>query len=172
MRFMPLDRKKRCEAAESLCSGLPIPTQVVASDEFMPVPQTERQRTVERGLLEIADTVSPRHGLDRRKFLRTSGGMAAAFMAINGVFGPLFAVDPAEAAEPGSAEARSEALRAQHIVDVHTHFLRDDTRLMRFVDMRRDAAANGWNPALKRSEGDKCEIQYLNGNTYAGLCVK
>src|SRR3546814_3068948 len=77
MRFMPLDRKKRCEAAESLCSGLPIPTQVVASDEFMPVPQTERQRTVERGLLEIADTVSPRHGLDRRKFLRTSGGMAA-----------------------------------------------------------------------------------------------
>src|SRR3546814_4874492 len=70
-------------------------------------------------------------------------------MAINGVFGPLFAVDPAEAAEPGSAEARSEALRAQHIVDVHTHFLRDDTRLMRFVDMRRDAAANGWNPALK-----------------------
>src|SRR3546814_711306 len=80
------------------------------------------------GLLEIADTVSPRHGLDRREFLRTSGGMAAAFMAINGVFGPLFAVDPAEAAEPGSAEARSEALRAQHIVDVHTHFLRDDTR--------------------------------------------
>src|SRR3546814_4354373 len=70
-------------------------------------------------------------------------------MAINGVFGPLFAVDPAEAAEPGSAEARSEALRAQHIVDVHTHFLRDDTRLMRFVDMRRDAAANGWNPAPK-----------------------
>src|SRR3546814_20775528 len=69
--------------------------------------------------------------------------MAAAFMAINGVFGPLFAVDPVEAAEPGSAEARSEALRAQHIVDVHTHFLRDDTRLMRFVDMRRDAAANG-----------------------------
>src|SRR3546814_19493167 len=62
MRCMPLDRKKRCEAAESLCSGLPIPTQVVASDEFMPVPQTERQRTVERGLLEIADTVSPRHG--------------------------------------------------------------------------------------------------------------
>src|SRR3546814_5075348 len=53
-----------------------LPSQVVASDEFMPVPQTERQRTVERGLLEIADTVSPRHGLDRRKFLRTSGGMA------------------------------------------------------------------------------------------------
>src|SRR3546814_11311183 len=99
MRCMPLERKKRCEAAETLCSGLPIPTQVVASDEFTPVPQTERQRTVERGLLEIADTVSPRHGLDRREFLRTSGGMAAAFMAIHGVFGPLFAVAPGEPEE-------------------------------------------------------------------------
>src|SRR3546814_6548711 len=112
--------------------------------------------------------------------------MAAAFMAINGVFGPLFAVDPAEAAEPGSAEARSEALRAQHIVDVHTHFLRDDTRLMRFVDMRRDAAANGWNPALKgkpqtieqlkfdnwRSEEHTSELQSLMRNSYAVFCLK
>src|SRR3546814_16545740 len=123
MRCMPLDRKKRCEAAESLCSGLPIPTQVVASDEFMPVPQTERQRTVERGLLEIAATVSPRHGLDRREFLRTSGGMAAAFMALHRGFGPLFEVGPAEAAEPGSAEARREALRAENNRDVRTSFL-------------------------------------------------
>src|SRR3546814_13136607 len=112
MRCMPLDRKKRCEAAESLCSGLPIPTQVVASDEFMPVPQTERQRTVERGPLEIADTVSPRPGLDRREFLRTPGGMAAAFLALNGVFGPLFAVDPAEAADPGPPQPRAETRRA------------------------------------------------------------
>src|SRR3546814_15699664 len=88
--------------------------------------------------------------------------MAAAFMAINGVFGPLFAVDPAEAAEPGSAEARSEALRAQHIVDVHTHFLRDDTRLMRFVDMRRDAAANGWNPALKGKQPTTEQLKLQN----------
>src|SRR3546814_11373677 len=135
MRGMPLDRKKRCDAAESLCSALPIPTQVVASDEFMPVPQTERQRTVERGLLEIADTVSHRHGLDRREFLRTSGGMAAAFMAINGVLWPLFAVDPAETAETGSAEARSEALRAQHNVDVYPHFLLDEKPQLHFCFM-------------------------------------
>src|SRR3546814_17866690 len=88
--------------------------------------------------------------------------MAAAFMAINGVFGPLFAVDPAEAAEPGSAEARSEAPRAQHIVDVHTHFLRDDTRLMRFVDMRRDEAANGQHPARKGNPQTSPKLKFDN----------
>src|SRR3546814_16202511 len=110
MRCMPLDRKQRCEAAESLCSGLPIPTQVVASDEFMPVPQTERQRTVERGLLEIADTESPRHGLDRREILRTPGGMDAAFLALHGHLWPLFAGHTPETADPGSPPARTEAL--------------------------------------------------------------
>lgn len=139
---------KRRLGAEELGSNLPIPTQIVASDEFVPVPQTERQRAIEWRLLEMADTCAPSHGLDRRDFLRTAGGMAAAFAAINGMFGPLFAVDPAEAAEPGAAEARAATLRGQHIVDVHTHFLRDDTRLTRFVDMRKDAAAKGWNPAL------------------------
>lgn len=146
---MRSDRGKRRWGAEELRTGLPVPTQIVASDEFVPTPQTERQRLVERRLFDIADSFAPRHGLDRRGFLRTSGGMAAAFMAINGVFGPLFAVDRAEAAEPGAAAARSSALRDQHIVDVHTHFLRDDTRLLRFVDMRKSAAAKGWNPALK-----------------------
>lgn len=136
------------KGAEELHTAFPIPTQIVASDEFQPVPQTLRQRAVEARLLDLAGALAPRHGLDRRGFFRSASGMAAAFLAINGVFGPLFAVNPAEAAEPDAAMARAAALRGQHIVDVHTHFLRDDTRLTRFVDMRKDAAARGWNPAL------------------------
>ena len=38
--------------------------------------------------------------MDRREFLRSSCGMAAAFLALNDVFGPVFSVDQAEAADP------------------------------------------------------------------------
>ena len=33
----------------------PVPTQVVSSDEFMPVPQTERQKKVEARMNALAD---------------------------------------------------------------------------------------------------------------------
>jgi uncharacterized protein len=37
------------------------------------------------------------------------------------------------------------------VFDGHTHYLRDDTRLVQFVKMRKQVAALGWNPALKAS---------------------
>jgi hypothetical protein len=55
--------------------------------------------------------------------------MAAAFLAMNDVYGPVFGVSRAEAQERDRAEARAASLRDQFIMDVHTHFLRDDTRL-------------------------------------------
>ena len=33
-------------------------------------------------------------------------------------------------------------------IDCHTHFLRDDTRLAGFAQMRSTVAARGWNPQL------------------------
>jgi uncharacterized protein len=41
--------------AELLEHRTPIPTQVVASDEFYPAPQNETQREVEARLLGMAD---------------------------------------------------------------------------------------------------------------------
>jgi len=64
--------------------------------------------------------------MDRRQFLKTSCGMAAAFLAMNQVFGPIFDVTEAEAAEPERAHARSDALKDQFIFDVQTHFVRDN----------------------------------------------
>ena len=54
----------------------------------------------------IASTLHParKQGLDRRQFLRTSCGMAAAFVAMNNVFGNLFEVSEAEAADPAQAQ--------------------------------------------------------------------
>ena len=63
--------------SENLKLHTPIPTQVVASDEFYPDPQNEKQREVEGRLLAMADDLGKKQGLDRRRFFQTTAGMAA-----------------------------------------------------------------------------------------------
>ena len=55
--------------------------------------------------------------------------MAAAFAALNDTCGPLFGVGRAEAQTPDMANARAKQLSGQFIMDMHTDFPRDDTRL-------------------------------------------
>src|SRR5262244_1497138 len=104
----------------------PVPTQIVSNGEFNPLPQTPEQQRVEARVKELADDLGRRHGMDRRRFLASTAGMAAAFLAMNEVFGALFDVAPAEAATPGVADARASALAGQLIIDDQTHFVRDD----------------------------------------------
>src|SRR6266568_7740901 len=74
----------------------PIPTQMVSNGEYMPYPQTEKQKRVEARIKELAESASKKLGISRRKFLAGTGGMAAAFLAMNDVFGRLFKVSPIE----------------------------------------------------------------------------
>jgi hypothetical protein len=122
---------------------------MISNGEFNPLPQTPmgtyfsdrefslvegaenafhspQQRQVEAHIQELADKYGARQGLDRRQFLSTSCGMAAAFVAMNKVFGPIYDVSEAEAADPARAAERREALRGQFIFDDQTHFIRDD----------------------------------------------
>ena len=122
--------------AETSSFASPVPTQIVSSDEFLPVPQTAKQREVQSRLTAISDRLARRQGLSRRRFFQTAAGMAASFVALNQVFGPLFDATEAEAATPELAAARADALSGQMVIDGHTHFLRDDTRLMGFVKGR------------------------------------
>ena len=138
--------------AEETLFPSPIPTQVVSSDEFAPTPQTPRQREVEARIKAMADEIAPTQGMNRRKFLQTASGMAAAFLAMNEVYGPHYAVSRAEAQTQDAANARAAALSDQFVMDVHTHFLRPDTRLMTFVEMRRAVGRAGWNPELVGKE--------------------
>src|SRR6202046_4154442 len=103
----------------------PIPTQIVASDEFYPDPHNERQRDVEARLLAMADALGGTRGLDRRRFFQTAAGMAASFVAMNEVYGPLFDVTRAEAGTPAVGQEGASWLQDQFIMDMHTHFLRD-----------------------------------------------
>ncbi|HEY7819434.1 MAG TPA: twin-arginine translocation signal domain-containing protein, partial [Vicinamibacteria bacterium] len=70
----------------------PVPTQVISNEEYAPPAQTRAQREVERRLEDKASRLARRLGMSRRRFLRTSCGMAAAFAAMNEVFGPFFRV--------------------------------------------------------------------------------
>ena len=85
------------------------PTQTVSSDEYYPAPQNARQREVEARMLAMADELGGKQGLDRRRFFQTASGMAAAFVAMNEVYGGLFDASRAEAATPEQAQARAEA---------------------------------------------------------------
>src|SRR5437867_5948441 len=97
---------KRTAPAEVAAFRGPIPTQIVSNGEFTPLPQTPEQRRVEARIKAMAGDLGRRHGLSRRQFLASSAGMAAAFLAMNEVFGPVFTVSPAEAQQPGVAAER------------------------------------------------------------------
>jgi hypothetical protein len=152
MGFLTDDDLAALRPAREAMFPSPVPTQVVASDEFAPIPQTADQKRVEARIKDLAAEIGAKQGLDRRRFLATAAGMAAAFLAMNDVYGPLFGVSRAEAQEKDRAEARAAALRDQFIMDVHTHFLREDTRIMGFVNMRQAVGRAGWNPALNPAE--------------------
>ena len=140
----------------------PIPTQIVASEEFLPVRQTAAQREVEIRLASMADDLARRQGMSRRQFFRTAAGMAAAFIAMNEVYGPLFGVSNAEAAIPELAEERARVLSDQFIFDGHTHFLRDDTCIETFVHMREAVDKAGWNPALSARPQSIEDLKFEN----------
>ena len=99
--------------SEHLKLHTPIPTQIVSSDEFYPDPQNTKQREVENRLLAMADDLGRKQGLDRRRFFQTAAGMAASFVAMNEVYGPLFEVSKAEAATPAMAQERAASLKDQ-----------------------------------------------------------
>jgi predicted TIM-barrel fold metal-dependent hydrolase len=98
---------------------LPIPAQVISNEEFVPPPQTPEQREYEARALAISDRAARRHGLSRRDFLRTGGGMAASLLALNQVYGPCYAVEAEEADDPKAFEEKWP--KDQFVFDIQTH---------------------------------------------------
>jgi predicted TIM-barrel fold metal-dependent hydrolase len=144
--FLSHEELQRTAPAETAFAS-PVPTQIVSNGEYNPLPQTREQAKVEARIKDLADRLAPGHGMDRRRFLASTAGMAAAFLAMNEVFGPLFDVSRAEAQTPGVADQRAGALAGQFILDDQTHFVRDDFNQTGLLDLAKYARQN-WNPAL------------------------
>jgi predicted TIM-barrel fold metal-dependent hydrolase len=122
------DQLSKCARSDELAPfDSPVPARMISNGEYMPAPQTDRQKQVEARLGELADSASKKLGMDRRKFLAGTGGMAAAFLAMNEVFGHFFDVDPIEMFEP-TAYAQSAAPRDLFVLDDQLHLVRSSRK--------------------------------------------
>jgi uncharacterized protein len=136
---------RQCDLDAAADVRSPIPTRIASNEEFVPPPQSSQQKAVEERLRDLSDRNARALGLDRRQFLRTKAGMAAALVAMNEVFGNFFDVSRAEAKEPGAFEEKWP--KDQFIFDVQTHHVDvskkwyDDTedgkKVARFFQMLR-----------------------------------
>src|SRR5712691_10879468 len=124
----------RTAPAETAAFRSPVPTQIVSNGEYNPLPQTREQERVEARIKEMADQLGPRHGVSRRGFLASAAGMAAA--------------------------ARASGLAGQFIIDVQTHFVRDDFKQEGLLGLAQYAKQN-WNPAITR-ENDLYRFKFEN----------
>jgi uncharacterized protein len=162
MGYLSQEELDQLLPAEEAGFPSPVPTQIVSSDEYFPQPQTREQKEVEARLVALADRLAARQGLSRRRFFQTAAGMAASFVAMNQVYGNFFAASEAEAATPDMAEERARAVAGQFVMDTHTHFLRDDTRLTGFVAMREAVGRAGWNKAIGDKPQTIDDLKYAN----------
>jgi len=142
---------------------LPIPTRMVSNEEYAPLPQTARQAAVEHRLLESATEGARSLGIDRRRFLSSSMGMAAAFAALNSVFGRFFTISAAELAGPAPARGAD-----WFVLDAQTHHVKA-TPVMpeidrRFLEYLRNVRGFGgmWNPELRNREISADELHREN----------
>jgi predicted TIM-barrel fold metal-dependent hydrolase len=151
----------------------PIPTRLVSNEECPPLPQTPAQAQVERLVEAIGDRAGKRLGLSRRDFLRTSGGMAAALLAMNSVFGKFFDVLDVELVEASAfAERQGDPY---FIFDVQTHYvgsaydpLNEEAERKgavtkdRLLAIRKRAREAGLNPKLAGDRGTMADLSWEN----------
>jgi predicted TIM-barrel fold metal-dependent hydrolase len=118
------EQMRRVAPAESEPFHSPVPTRMVSNGEYMPHPQTEQQRHVEHRIQELADEAAKRLGTSRRAFLAGTGGMAAAFLAMNEVYGrKYFNVRPVDMYETAAYEENGVP-EDVFVFDDQTHIVR------------------------------------------------
>ena len=153
-----------------LRSEIPLPTRLVSNEEFPPLPQTAAQQAVEERILAEAGRLAPRLGLNRRDFLRRSGGLSTSLLAMNAVFGRFFDVLPVEAADPGAFKERTGD--PFFIFDVQLHYVgagydpnndeaaRKGVTKMGLLGLRRNSRR--LNPTLASDQGTLADLAWSN----------
>src|SRR5438309_9315346 len=128
--WMSSEELSKCSRAfdvesEEFCS--PIPTQNVSNGEYLPKPQSEKQKQVEARIKELAADAAKKLGVSRRDFMAGSGGMAASLIAMNDVYGKFFDVSKTELLEPAASQGHGLPSDT-FVVDDQLHFVRGNTR--------------------------------------------
>jgi len=118
------EQMKRCAPAEAEPFPSPVPTRMVSNGEYMPHPQTDKQRQVEHRVKELADSAAKKLGISRRKFLAGTGGMAASFLAMNEVYGKTFFAVRKEELFERAAYDQGAPPKNLFVFDDQTHIVR------------------------------------------------
>jgi uncharacterized protein len=172
----------------------PIPTQVVSNGEYVPGPQTLKQKEVEHRIKELAAHAAKKLGVSRRKFLASSGGIAASFIAMNEAYGAeFFKVSKDEVFEP-QAHAKNAPPSDLFVLDDQLHTIRSSQKgpgnTLRSIAEGIPSSLNRlnlpdelggvntpWNPALVGLPNDNINFQlvqfmkdvYLDAQTTIGI---
>jgi predicted TIM-barrel fold metal-dependent hydrolase len=141
---------RQCDLDADNEAPLPIPSRIASNEEFIPPDQSPQQKEYEARLTDLSERAAKRQGLERRDFLRTGSGFAAALFALNQVFGDCYDVSAEEIEDQKAFEEKWP--KDQFIFDVQTHHVDvarkwyDDTpqgkATLRFFQMLRPLAGS------------------------------
>ena len=150
-----------------------MPTQIVSNEEFAPFGQTADQSRVEQIATAMIEQSAARRGLTRRDFLKTTGGVAGALLALNSVFGRFFDIGEIELFE--SAAFAEQQGAPYFIFDVQTHYVgshydptdAEDHRKggvskQALLSLRRRVREAGLNPKLAGDTGTLDDLSWRN----------
>ena len=150
-----------------------IPTQIVSNEEFAPFSQTTDQARVEQLAIAHVERTAARRGLTRRDFLKTTGGMAAALLAMNSVFGRFFNIEEIDLFETSAFAEQQGA--SYFIFDVQMHYVgahydpadAEDNRKgavskQALLSLRRWIRESGLNPKLAGDRGTIDDLSWKN----------
>ncbi|MGH7343562.1 MAG: amidohydrolase family protein [Candidatus Rokuibacteriota bacterium] len=138
--------------------GSPIPTRVVSNEEYLPLAPTTEQARVAALLSVTAHRNARALGLTRRQFLGSGPGLAAAFLAMNTVFGRFFDVERVEAFEPAAFAERSPG--GEFIFDVQVHHV-EAPKIFPSI-LRSRARRRRANPDLQNDRGTMEDLYLEN----------
>ncbi len=128
---------RKCYVDDDSDFQSPIPDRYCSNEEFIPPPQSAKEREVVERLRVLADRNAKRLGLSRRRFLQTSCGMAAAMICFNEVFGKTYDVDPIEALDPAAFAEKWP--KTDFIFDNQTHHIDVESRWFEETEAGREA---------------------------------
>jgi predicted TIM-barrel fold metal-dependent hydrolase len=142
----------------------PMPTQVVSNEEFIPRPQTPRQKQVENLIGEMSDQRSKKLGIDRRTFMASTMGLATCFLASNKVYGKVWDVEDAESWEPAAYDEKWPKSE-YFIIDVQSHFTNGVALNFRTMDFVKGMGFNLKNDAESYSFKNFVKEMFFDSET-------
>ncbi len=140
----------------------PIPARIASNEEFVPPPQSPRQREYLARLVAISERAAQHRGISRREFFSSSSGMAAALVAMNQVFGDCYQVSAEEVEEPGAFEEKWP--KNDFIFDVQTHHV--DVARKWYDDSPQGRAITAFFARLRPGKSLERSLEQLNRAHY------